>query len=591
MIISENYFGKENCVAYGDVLIRRNYEVIKADEHFYHFAGKVMGINFLDVLHPDNIRDFRAVFDTLKPGQKSRMIILLRNGIGEYFWSDMTLSNSGKKLSGNDVIEARCFFLSAVESRYIMARDNLNKYRTLLSLYKNYLFDYNSKTGIFSLYLYRGNQCSSPVKCDLEQLKERTQALFKNETEKKEFACFYNYLKSGSKSFNCIVSLPLNENCDELHRFKANGDSLFSEDKYVITAGYLEMVDSNVNDVVPYYATQEAVDSGTGLLNKKACIEYTREVITSEDNKVHYMIIFDVDNFKTINDNYGHLFGDEVLNKVAGIINSNLNGRGIAGRFGGDEFYIFTNNINTEEDLRVLLTTMRKELQFAFEDRLEDFKLTLSIGVSLFPKDGTDYEELFKKADKCLYLAKSKGKNRFIIYDENKHGTIETNELHVHKVLDLSEHAEYMSGVISDMILRIMSQGKSVLDDVMKNLLEQIEIDGVRIYDEEAELVYQFGEYKKIPDMKSILSNETFLNRYNKNNLVSIGSVYSVEAWYKEFYTMLSDCNIMAFLSVWFEVNGSRYYFFYDVFNHNNRLNDSHKNMLIILSKIIASVL
>ena len=132
-----------------------------------------------------------------------------------------------------------------------------------------------------------------------------------------------------------------------------------------------------------------------------------------------------------------------------------------------------------------------------FEDRLEDFKLTLSIGVSLFPKDGTDYEELFKKADKCLYLAKSKGKNRFIIYDENKHGTIETNELHVHKVLDLSEHAEYMSGVISDMILRIMSQGKSVLDDVMKNLLEQIEIDGVRIYDEEAELVYQFGEIRR----------------------------------------------------------------------------------------------
>ena len=47
MIISENHFGKENCVAYCDVLIRRNYEVINADEHFYHFVEKLVGINFL----------------------------------------------------------------------------------------------------------------------------------------------------------------------------------------------------------------------------------------------------------------------------------------------------------------------------------------------------------------------------------------------------------------------------------------------------------------------------------------------------------------------------------------------------------------
>ena len=50
MIISENHFGKENCVAYCDVLIRRNYEVINADEHFYHFVEKLVGINFLDIV-------------------------------------------------------------------------------------------------------------------------------------------------------------------------------------------------------------------------------------------------------------------------------------------------------------------------------------------------------------------------------------------------------------------------------------------------------------------------------------------------------------------------------------------------------------
>lgn len=65
MIISENHFGKENCVAYCDVLIRRNYEVINADEHFYHFVEKLVGINFLDIVHQDNLKDFKMAFETI----------------------------------------------------------------------------------------------------------------------------------------------------------------------------------------------------------------------------------------------------------------------------------------------------------------------------------------------------------------------------------------------------------------------------------------------------------------------------------------------------------------------------------------------
>lgn len=76
MIISENHFGKENCVAYCDVLIRRNYEVINADEHFYHFVEKLVGINFLDIVHQDNLKDFKMAFETLKPGENCRMLIL-----------------------------------------------------------------------------------------------------------------------------------------------------------------------------------------------------------------------------------------------------------------------------------------------------------------------------------------------------------------------------------------------------------------------------------------------------------------------------------------------------------------------------------
>ena len=258
MIISENHFGKENCVAYCDVLIRRNYEVINADEHFYHFVEKLVGINFLDIVHQDNLKDFKMAFETLKPGENCRMLILLRNGIGEYYWTDMVISNNGKILSGENVIEVRCYFLSAVESRYLMALDNVNKYRTILSTYRNYLFDYNSYTDMFTIYLYRGNQCNAPIKGTLEQFRERMLRILRSDSERKEFATFYNYLKNGSNMFSCMVYLPLDEHNDELYKFKVNGDSLFSINKTSVVAGYLETVDGCVSDVIPYYATSEA---------------------------------------------------------------------------------------------------------------------------------------------------------------------------------------------------------------------------------------------------------------------------------------------------------------------------------------------
>ena len=67
--------------------------------------------------------------------------------------------------------------------------------------------------------------------------------------------------------------------------------------------------------------------------------------------------------------------------------------------------------------------------------------------------------------------------------------------------------------------------------------------------------------------------------------------ILQVEAWHKELYNELSDSNIMAFISAWFEFKYRRYYFFYDVFNHKSRWNDYDRNFVLIISKIIASVL
>ena len=169
---------------------------------------------------------------------------------------------------------------------------------------------------------------------------------------------------------------------------------------------------------VPYYATSAGRDSATGLYNKRVCQEYVADVLAGNMEK-HYLAIIDIDNFKGINDTYGHLFGDVVIENIATSLNSELRGRGIVGRFGGDEFFSFTSQISNIGRMESLLTCIQQRVEGLFTDRENLIKVTLSIGVSEYPENGQKYEELFEKADRALYVAKEQGKNQYVIYSDN----------------------------------------------------------------------------------------------------------------------------------------------------------------------------
>ena len=135
------------------------------------------------------------------------------------------------------------------------------------------------------------------------------------------------------------------------------------------------------------------------------------------------------------------MFGDEVLSRVSEIIRSDLNARGVAGRFGGDEFMILFENVKSEQELRLILKTITKNIQWAFADK--EVSVTTSWGIAKYPEDGSSLEELFKIADKALYIAKAKGKNRYIIYDERKHGNIVTDR-------EIQQNSGIRSTIVSD---------------------------------------------------------------------------------------------------------------------------------------------
>ncbi len=168
------------------------------------------------------------------------------------------------------------------------------------------------------------------------------------------------------------------------------------------------------------------IDPMTGFWNK-VFSQQELERICQESRGILMMI--DIDNFKLVNDLKGHDVGDMVLAGFAGLIRSCIRDDDFVGRFGGDEFVVFIHGTSDEsavaEKARYLNEGMNTVcIQVIGKDY--DIPIGVSIGAVLVPEDGTDFGELFRKADKALYIVKQNGKHGYSVYKHHNTSTAET---------------------------------------------------------------------------------------------------------------------------------------------------------------------
>ncbi len=162
-------------------------------------------------------------------------------------------------------------------------------------------------------------------------------------------------------------------------------------------------------------------DGLTGLMNKRA----TEELIRSQLPKYEgtddkgALIILDTDNFKGVNDTFGHSMGDHVLATIGEIIRSNFKGRDVTGRIGGDEFLVFANNIGNSDNASVLAERIEEQVIHAFDGEPVEGRVSMSIGIAMYPDAGEDFETLYKHADEALYHVKEHGKAGWNLYSED----------------------------------------------------------------------------------------------------------------------------------------------------------------------------
>lgn len=156
-------------------------------------------------------------------------------------------------------------------------------------------------------------------------------------------------------------------------------------------------------------------DPLTELPNRRMCFEVLEQaLVTARERGQKMALLFvDLDHFKEMNDQYGHRFGDQVLQAVAKLLTSASEGADCVARLGGDEFVICFNDVKDPQKIVGLLEKLHQCFQLPLFIDGHRVQIHASMGVSLFPRDGNDIGTLIQHADHAMYKAKSAGRNRY----------------------------------------------------------------------------------------------------------------------------------------------------------------------------------
>jgi len=171
-----------------------------------------------------------------------------------------------------------------------------------------------------------------------------------------------------------------------------------------------------------YLEKKASIDAVTGLLNHGSAKEKIVSQLIANPNSKYALAIFDIDNFKLINDTYGHGFGDKVLKEVARRLKDSVNDKDILARIGGDEF-LFLINIDDKCDLNCICNSIFNNLIGEYER----VPINVSLGIVESSLIGHDYDSLFNAADQALYSAKRAGRSRALLYNESMKETFQVS--------------------------------------------------------------------------------------------------------------------------------------------------------------------
>lgn len=240
----------------------------------------------------------------------------------------------------------------------------------------------------------------------IENLKHLSDRVLTGETFEHEFWV----LSSFGKRFLHTKYFPYYENEEDLLPIayvvsaRDNTEKKANEDRLIASEKELEFLAHN--------------DALTGLPNRLLLTDRIAHAIENSKRQGGMIAVcfIDLDNFKKVNDSYGHSYGDEILKQFALRVQGKIRHCDTLSRIGGDEFILLVENIKERHEIEIILAKIQGIFEAPFINKAQKFFLSASIGVSVYPDHGTDGEMLIKNADTAMYKAKEAGKNTYTFY-------------------------------------------------------------------------------------------------------------------------------------------------------------------------------
>lgn len=216
------------------------------------------------------------------------------------------------------------------------------------------------------------------------------------------------------------------------------------------------------------------IDALTGAYNRKGIITHIEELLRQNPEAISACVSLDIDNFKEVNDTFGHLYGDAVLSETAKKIQKLCRSDTLIGRLGGDEFVAFFPRLQSEEVLMHAAERLQTALVNTYTSGSHMVKTSVSMGISFYPRHGTTFTELYDKADIAMYHCKRNGKNGWTVY----HDTMERCQQIMEKpdsdnIGDMQLNKPF-EGNIGEYIFRILYRREKTDPQTMRTVLELI---------------------------------------------------------------------------------------------------------------------
>lgn len=419
-----NLTGRE-LYSVGRAVVDRSFHTQSGSEAFFSYFGNDVIYSIRRTIDEEDFPRLEECVENVTEGVTLRTVIRMKgvNGLLRWILASVRLVEGSGDNALYSIDFSDIFSLEGITR----SRDrSLSDYRYVLSLVSDLAFEYSFETRHIRIYMY---DCCRELILQDEELDKWQSNAIENGWVLSRYIEVFNTLcrdiKSGVYRFDYELETSVLTSGKNREMCLFRGITRFDDPETKKVSGIISVINSRQKTKDVNLALEANKDSPSGLLNKRTVTNFAISMLESKPAYSINLVIVDIDNFTDINASYGHLFGDEVIYTVANIVKQQIGTRGIAGRISGGGFLIVLEDTRDEEDLRGILRAIRTNTELAFNDRFENFRLTCSMGISTYPVDSTDFDELFMQADKALYIAQQKGQNRYVIYDINKHGPVE----------------------------------------------------------------------------------------------------------------------------------------------------------------------